>query len=75
MVTLRQDERGNFGARKRLPKDVQEEYGRRYGHRLEAKFFSPASKGAAEAKQRFREWENEVMRVSRPSAQSVQAKA
>jgi hypothetical protein len=39
---------------------VQEEYGRRYGHRLEAKFFSPASKGAAEAKQRFREWENEV---------------
>ncbi len=60
MVTLRQDTRGNFNARKRLPADVREEYGRRHGQRLEAKFFTAASKGAAEAKRLFREWESEV---------------
>jgi hypothetical protein len=37
MVTLRQDTKGNFGARKRLPDDVREEYGRRHGQRFEAK--------------------------------------
>jgi integrase len=42
MVTLRRDANGNFTARKRLPKDVQEEYGGRYGQRLEAKFFLAA---------------------------------
>ena len=60
MVTLRQDTKGNFSARKRLPDDVREEYGRRYGQRVEAKFFAPASKGAANAKQEFRDWETEV---------------
>ena len=50
MVGLRQDTKGNFSARKRLPDDVREEYGRRYGQRVEAKFFAPASKGAADAK-------------------------
>ena len=60
MVTLRQDSRGNFSARKRLPDDVREEYGRRYGQRVEAKFFADASKGAAKAKQEFRDWETEV---------------
>jgi integrase len=60
MVTLRQDTKGNFSARKRLPDDVREEYGRRYGQRLEAKFFAAASKGAAKAKQEFRDWETEV---------------
>jgi hypothetical protein len=60
MVSLRQDGKGNFSARKRLPDDVREEYGRRYGQRVEAKFFAPASKGAANAKQEFRDWEAEV---------------
>jgi hypothetical protein len=60
MVMLRQDGKGNFRARKRLPDDVREEYGRRHGQRFEAKFFVPSSKGAAEAKQKFREWETEV---------------
>jgi hypothetical protein len=60
MVTLRQDTRGNFSARKRLPDDVRDEYGRRHGQRFEAKFFASASAGAAEAKRLFREWENEV---------------
>ena len=60
MVTLRQDTRGNFSARKRLPDDVREEYGRRYGQRLEAKFFASASKGVSQAKQMFRDWETEV---------------
>jgi hypothetical protein len=31
MVGLRQDTKGNFGARKRLPDDVREEYGLRHG--------------------------------------------
>ena len=60
MVTLRQDTRGNFSARKRLPDNVREEYGRRYGQRLEAKFFASASKGVSQAKQMFRDWETEV---------------
>jgi hypothetical protein len=60
MVTLRQDANGNFGARKRLPKNVQEEYGRLYGQRLEAKFYAAADTGTNEAKRLFREWENEV---------------
>jgi integrase len=60
MVTLRQDTRGNFSARKRLPADVREEYGDRHGQRVEAKFFAAASKGAAEARRLFRDWETEV---------------
>ena len=60
MVTLRQDTKGNFSARKRLPEDVREEYGRRHGQRLEAKFFTAASKGAAKAKRELRDWETEV---------------
>jgi hypothetical protein len=60
MVTLRQDSRGNFSARKRLPDNVREEYGRLYGARFEAKFFAPASIGTYNAKQKFREWEAEV---------------
>jgi hypothetical protein len=60
MVSLRQDAKGNFSARKRLPDDVREEYGRRYGQRVEAKFFAPASRSAANAKQEFRDWETEV---------------
>ena len=60
MVTLRRDHNGNFSARKRLPADVADEYGRRYGQRFEAKFFAAASKGTAEAKRLFQEWEAEV---------------
>ena len=50
MVSLRQDGRGNFSARKRLPDDVREEYSRRYGQRFEVKFYAAANTGAAEAK-------------------------
>ena len=39
---------------------MQDEYKRRYGARLEAKFRVAASIGAHEAKQRFRDWETEV---------------
>ena len=60
MVTLRQDTNGNFSARKRLPDDVRDEYGRRYGARFEAKFSAPAKFGAHVAKQKFREWETEI---------------
>jgi len=38
MTTLRQDDKGNYIARMRLPDDVRDEYGRRYGARHEAKF-------------------------------------
>jgi integrase len=60
MVTLRQDSRGNYSARKRIPDDVREEYGRLYRARFEAKFSAPASVGLQEAQRRFREWEAKV---------------
>jgi hypothetical protein len=60
MVKLQQDRQGNYFARKRLPDDVRDEYGRRYGARYEAKFSARASVGANAAKQKFREWDAEV---------------
>ena len=60
MVKLRQDNNGNYIARKRLPDDVREEYSRRYKARYEAKFFARASVGALAAKQKFREWDADV---------------
>ena len=56
MVTLRQDSKGNYSARKRLPDDVREEYGRRHGPRLEAKFSAPIGTKPQAAKQLFNEW-------------------
>jgi hypothetical protein len=60
MIKLRQDRNGNFIARKRLPDDVREEYGRRHKAHHEAKFSRPASVGPHVAKQQFREWDAEV---------------
>jgi hypothetical protein len=60
MVRLLQDSRGNYSARKRLPDDVREEYGRLYGARFEAKFSAPASLGKQHAEQRFHEWKAEI---------------
>jgi len=60
MVTLRQDSNGNFIARKRLPDDVREEYGRLYGARFEAKFLARASLGRQIAQQKFHQWATEV---------------
>ncbi|MGB8894045.1 MAG: hypothetical protein WCD13_07000 [Pseudolabrys sp.] len=60
MVSLVRDSRGNHKARKRLPSDVREEYGRLYGARFEAKFFAPASKKPHEAKRLFYEWQSEA---------------
>jgi len=60
MVTLRQDERGNYTARKRLPNDIRKEYGRLYGQRLEAKFFAPASTKRLDVERRFDESKSET---------------
>jgi hypothetical protein len=60
MVKLRQDSTGKYIARKRLPDDVREEYGRRHKAHHEAKFSAPASDGPHIAKQKFREWDAEV---------------
>ena len=60
MVKLHQDGKGNYSARKRLPDDVREEYGRLYGPRLEAKFSASVNVGRQAAQQKFREWETEV---------------
>jgi integrase len=60
MVSLRQDSKGNFIARKRLPDDVREEYGRLYGARFEAKFLVRASLGKQIAQQKFHQWATEV---------------
>jgi hypothetical protein len=60
MVKLRQDNTGKYIARKRLPNDVREEYGRRHKAHHEAKFSAPASDGPHIAKQKFREWDAAV---------------
>jgi hypothetical protein len=60
MVKLRQDSTGKYLARKRLPDDVRDEYGRRHKAHYEAKFSAPASDGPHIAKQKFREWDAEV---------------
>ena len=60
MPTLAKDNRGNYRARKRLPDDVREDYGRLYGPRREAKFSAPASTKPQVAKQRFNDWLAEV---------------
>jgi integrase len=60
MVKLQQDSNGNYRARKRLPDDMREEYGRLYGARYEAKFFAPKTTKVHEAKRLFGEWLAEV---------------
>jgi hypothetical protein len=56
MVTLGQDNRGNYTARKRLPADVRDEYGRLYCARPEAKFHAPAGTKPHYARRLFGEW-------------------
>jgi integrase len=60
MVRLRKDNRGNYIARKRLPEDVRQEYGRLYGQSFEAKFYAPASTKRQDAERQFHEWEAET---------------
>jgi integrase len=60
MASLRQDNRGNYVSRKKLPVDVREEYGRLFGQRHEAKFFRSASTDRREALRQFSEWSAEV---------------
>jgi hypothetical protein len=60
MVSLRQDSKGNFVARKRLPDDVRKDYGNLYGAHHEAKFSARASLGKQTAQQKFHLWAAEV---------------
>ena len=60
MASLTQDTKGNYKARKRLPDDVRDEYGRLYGARYEAKFFAPNTTKSREAKRLYGEWLAEV---------------
>ena len=60
MVSLAQDSKGNYKARKRLPNDVRGDYGRLYGAHHEAKYYEPASTQPQVAKQRFGEWLSQV---------------
>ena len=50
MASLRQDSRGNYVSRRKLPTDVRDEYGRLFRQRHEAKFFRPASTDRREAR-------------------------
>jgi len=56
MVRLRQDRRGNYVDRKRLPDHIREEYGRLYGPSFEAKLSLPGSTKRREAERLFQEW-------------------
>ena len=70
MVSLSQDNKGKYRARKRLPDDVREEYGRFYGARHEAKFSAPNDLTKQEAIRRYGEWLAEIdARISSIRAQ------
>ena len=60
MASLTQNSNGKYTARKRLPDDVREEYGRLYGAYYEAKFTAPAGTKRYEAERLFHEWQAEV---------------
>ena len=60
MASLRQDERGNYVSRRKLPADVRGQYGKLFGQQYEAKFFRPASTDRREAQRQFSEWSAEV---------------
>jgi hypothetical protein len=60
MASLTQDSKGNYKARKRLPDDVREEYGRLYGARFEAKFSAPKGTSKQDATRQYGEWLAEV---------------
>jgi hypothetical protein len=60
MVSLLQDSKGNYRARKRLPEDVREEYARQYRAGFEAKKTWPASTPRKVVERLFHEWLAEV---------------
>jgi hypothetical protein len=51
---------GGFLARKRIPKDVQEEYARLYGVQWEARFKAPPGAPITVARAKHREWLTEI---------------
>ena len=60
MASLTQNNNGRYTARKRLPDDVRDEYGRLHRARYEAKFTGPAGTKRHEAERLFHEWQAEV---------------
>jgi hypothetical protein len=60
MAALNRSKSGAYTARKGIPKDVQDEYERLYGHRWEAKLTLPATLKPAEAKARYGEWLTDI---------------
>ena len=69
--TLRKSPTGTYIARGRVPADVREEYGPRYGKSLEVKFSAPATTKPADAKRLYGEWlaehEAHVTAIASPS--------
>jgi hypothetical protein len=74
MVSLRQDDRGNYSARMRIPDDLREEYRRLYGARYEAKFSAPFTVGLQEAQRLFMNGRQRSQGALRPSAGLCAAK-
>jgi integrase len=60
MARLHQNPNGSYSARKRLPDDVREDYGRVYGQHYEVKFSAPASTKRHDAERLFHEWKAET---------------
>ena len=56
MPSLKRTFTGAYAARIRIPKDVRDEYGARFGKRHEAKFHAPASTSPGNAKRLYGEW-------------------
>jgi hypothetical protein len=60
MVSFSQDSKGNYRARKRLPDDVRDDYGRLYGPSSEAKFSRKADTKPHVERREFNEWLSDV---------------
>jgi hypothetical protein len=60
LPSLQRTPSGVWKARKRLPKDVQEEYARLHGKSWEGKLTLPAGTKHPEAKRRLAQWYDEV---------------
>jgi hypothetical protein len=56
MPSLTRTPTGGYACRVRIPKDVRDEYGRRFGKRHEAKFHAPASTSLVDARRLYGEW-------------------
>jgi integrase len=60
VISIKQRRNGSWSARKRIPRDVRDDYGATYGQFSEALFSAPSGMSASEVKRRSAEWSAEI---------------